>query len=118
MSGQLHALCHFTPAQIALGTHCIRGQIGPRVGLGAVENKGKTILELPGIAPGPSSASVYRLSYPELLKALLVIPHTDKHPTICLIPGNPIFLDECMKHAARDEKEVRCIVHHVAYYQT
>jgi hypothetical protein len=38
---------HFTPGEIALGTHWIGGWVGPKVGLNIVEKR--KILPLPGI---------------------------------------------------------------------
>jgi hypothetical protein len=46
----------------APGVHWIGGWVGPRACVDAVENRKKT-LALPGIDPGPTSPSLYRVSY-------------------------------------------------------
>jgi hypothetical protein len=63
MNGQLHVPAALSPGEIAAGTHWLGGWVSPRAGLDAVE-KGK-ILTLPGFEPGPSSPSLYRVSYPD-----------------------------------------------------
>jgi hypothetical protein len=57
----------FTPKERAPGTHWIRGWVGPRTGLDAVENR--TILPLPVFELRPLrrptlSQSLYRQRYP------------------------------------------------------
>jgi hypothetical protein len=50
VNGQLRVLDFFIP-----DTHWVRGWVGPRIFLGAVEKN----LTLPGIEPGPFSLSLY-----------------------------------------------------------
>jgi hypothetical protein len=60
----------FTPAEGALGTHWIRGWVGPRTGLDNMENL--KFLHPPGLELRPlgrpaHSQSLYRLRYPRVL---------------------------------------------------
>jgi hypothetical protein len=43
--------CRFTPGEIAIGTHWIRGWVGPSAGLSDVENR--KFLTLPGLELRP-----------------------------------------------------------------
>jgi hypothetical protein len=52
----------YPPGERAPGTHWIGSWVDPSVGLDAVEKRKK--FALPGIEPGPSSPSLYGLSYP------------------------------------------------------
>jgi hypothetical protein len=52
VSGELHTPAALPFDKIASSTHWIRGSVGPKFGLNAVEKKK---LALPGIKPGPSS---------------------------------------------------------------
>jgi hypothetical protein len=64
VSGQLHGPAALPPGESAPGTHWIGGQVGPRVGLGAV-NEIK-FLHCRESNPGrpAHSPSLYRLRYP------------------------------------------------------
>jgi hypothetical protein len=50
VSGQRHPLPRFSPGEMAPGTHCTGGWVGPRAGLD-IEASVKILLPLPGIEP-------------------------------------------------------------------
>jgi hypothetical protein len=65
VSGQLHATAALSPDKNPPGTHCVRGQVGPRASLDAVEKR-KISCTCREANSGRSACSVslYRLSYP------------------------------------------------------
>jgi hypothetical protein len=54
-------LCPFAPGEMARGTHWIGGWVGLIVGLDAARKRKKVVLS--GIEAGPSSPSLFRLTY-------------------------------------------------------